>query len=123
MYFFSFDQCIFRFVEKTDRGQCPICLNNKDIFHIRRIAQADTLAGKPIVYFVFDLVNYNDTVSRNTAFDLQEKIFADIICRKSADLFRLREEAVLGRHSPERSMRRLVIPLNIRIETATQFIQ
>ena len=73
----------------------PSASTMKDFFHIRRIAQADTLPCKTIINFVFDLVDDDHTVSRYPAFDLQKEILADVFLRKPADLLLVVWESLL----------------------------
>ena len=51
----------------------------------RFFSEPDPLACEPAVHFIFDLVNDDDTVCRNTPFNLQKEVLVDIILRKTAD--------------------------------------
>ena len=59
------------------------------------LPEPDPLACEPAVHFIFDLVNDDDTVCRNTPFNLQKEVLFDIILRKTADMIWLREETIL----------------------------
>lgn len=88
MYFFSFYMGILLFVEKTDGSQRGIRFDNKDLFHIRRIAQPDPLSGKAAVDFIFHLVNDNYIVCRYTSFNFKKEIPFYLFRREPADLLR-----------------------------------
>lgn len=123
MYFFTFDLGILRLVEKADGCQCPTSLHDEDFLHIRGIAKADALACEPVIHFVFNLVDDDDTVSRDTTLDLQKEVFGDVIIGKAADLLRSFKEPVLGRHPAKGGMRGLVVLLYKNRQAATQLIQ
>ena len=74
MYFFAFNLCVFLFVQESDGGKGVIGFHNEDIFQVRGITKADALSGKAEIHLVFHLVNHDNAVSGDPAFDFQKEV-------------------------------------------------
>lgn len=100
MYFFSFDICVFLFVE-----------------------QPDTLFCKAEIHLVFYLVNGDDAVGRDTSFDFKQEVFVQLFLWKAAYLLRFLEKAFLWCLSLQRCMGSVVVKMNLCKEISTKRIK
>ena len=84
-----FDSCILQLVEEPDGRKGIIRFHNKDFLHVRGITQLDALFRKAEIHFVFYLVDNNDTIGRDTAFDFQKEVLIELFLWKPSYLLRL----------------------------------
>ena len=87
------------FIEKTDRCKRAIRLDNKDVFHIRRITERNSSLCKAVVYFVFHLIDHNDRIGGPSALNFEEKRGFDLFIRQPDDKLGFLKVAVLGSFS------------------------
>ena len=123
MYFFTSDKRVLLFVQEADGSEGTVGLHDEDILKIRGIAQADALFGKAAVHFVFHVVDDDDAVGGNPAFDLQQEVRIDLICGKAPDELRLFKIPVLWGNAAQGGMWGTVVKLDIGQEAAPELIQ
>lgn len=123
MHFLSFDERVFMFIEKPYGSKAAIRFNDKNARHVRRVSETDALFGETEIHLILDLIDHDDTVSRNPALDLKEEGSVQRLLVRSLYKLRLREEPVGRRYLPQRGMRGIVIGFNKSHKRTPKFIK